>query len=211
MQYKRDLEKIRRWCIRRKLEGEGWKVTDICKHVHISRMSFYRYWNRYKKEGLNGLKDHSKRPHTIHRIDKKIEQKVIQLRNKYQYCPHKIQGTLANHYKIKVGHMTVYRILCKRGLNNHPISKPRKKRKYIRFERKFPNELWQIDLKVIESEGIWLISIFDDHSRFVLSSIKCMEGYIKQDYLPIETNNQKVWKTITDTDRPWLTVLQFTF
>ena len=139
-------------------------------------MSFYRYWNRYKKEGLNGLKNHSKRPHTIHRTDKKIEQKVIQLRNKYQYCPHKIQGILANHYKIKVGHMTVYRILCKRGLNNHPISKPRKKRKYIRFERKFPNELWQIDLKVIESEGIWLISIFDDHSRFVLSSIKCMEG-----------------------------------
>ena len=101
---------------------------------------------------------------------------MIQLRNKYQYCPHKIQGILLNHYKIKVGHMTVYRILCKRGLNNHPISKPRKKRKYIRFERKFPNELWQIDLKVIESEGIWLISIFDDHSRFVLSSIKYMEG-----------------------------------
>ena len=62
-------------------------------------------------------------------------------------------------------------------MNNHPISKPRKKKKYIRFERKFPNELWQIDLKVIEeNEGIWLISIFDDHSRYVLSSIKCMEG-----------------------------------
>lgn len=76
MQYKRDLEKIRRWCIRRKLEG-GWKVTDICKTVHISRMSFYRYWDRYKKEGLNGLKDHSKRPHTIHRTDNKIEQKVV--------------------------------------------------------------------------------------------------------------------------------------
>lgn len=72
--------------------------------------------------------------------------------------------------------MTIYRILCKSGLNNHPITKPRKKRKYIRFERKLPNELWQIDLKVIENEGIWLISIFDDHSRYVLSSIKCIEG-----------------------------------
>ena len=71
--------------------------------------------------------------------------------------------------------MTVYRILCKSGLNNHPLIKPRKQRKYIRFERKFPNELWQIDLKVIENEGMWLISIFDDHSRYVLSSIKCME------------------------------------
>jgi transposase len=53
---------------------DGWKVTDICKHVHISRMSFYRYWKRYKKEGgFDGLKDRSKRPHTIHKIDKKIE------------------------------------------------------------------------------------------------------------------------------------------
>ena len=51
-----------------------------------------------------------------------------------------------------------------------------KAKKYIRFERKFPNELWQIDLKVIENEGKWLISIFDDHSRYVLSSIKCIEG-----------------------------------
>jgi hypothetical protein len=63
--------------------------------------------------------------------------------------------------------MTVYRILYKSGLNNNPITKPRKKRKYIRFKRKFPNELWQIDLKVIENERKWWISIFDDHSRYV--------------------------------------------
>jgi hypothetical protein len=79
---------------------------------------------------------------------------VIQLRNRYQYCPHEIQGTLANQYNIKVGHMAKYRILCKNGLDNHPFAKPRNKRKYIRFERKFPNELLQIDLKVIENEGI---------------------------------------------------------
>jgi transposase len=121
MQYKRDLEKIRRWCIKRKLEG-GWKVTNICKHIDISRMSFYRYWKRYKKEGFEGLRDRSRRPHTIHTTNKKIEQKVIQLRKKYQYCPHKIQGTLLNQYRIKIGHMTIYRILCKSGLNNHPLS-----------------------------------------------------------------------------------------
>ena len=68
MQYERDLEKIRRWCIRRKLQE--WKVTEICKHVHISRMSFYKYWNRYKREGFDGLQDRSKKPHTIHRTEK---------------------------------------------------------------------------------------------------------------------------------------------
>jgi|SoiMethySBSTD1v2_1073268.scaffolds.fasta_scaffold22831_1 hypothetical protein len=36
MQYKQDLEKIRKWCIRRKLDGiGGWKVIDIFKHIHI--------------------------------------------------------------------------------------------------------------------------------------------------------------------------------
>jgi len=30
--------------------------------------------------------------------------------------------------------MTVYRILCKSGLNNNPITKPRNKRKYIRYD-----------------------------------------------------------------------------
>ena len=114
MQYKRDLEKIRRWCIRRRIDG--WKVTEICKHVHISRMSFYRYWKRYKEQGFDGLKDHSRRPHTIYRKDKKIEQKIVQLRKKYHYCPHKIQGTLANQYNIKIGHMTIYRILCKKWI-----------------------------------------------------------------------------------------------
>ena len=72
--------------------------------------------------------------------------------------------------------MTVYIILCESGLNNNHLTKSITKRKYIRFERKLPNEMWQIDLKVIENEGIWLISIFDDHSRYVLSSTKCMEG-----------------------------------
>ncbi|MDN5846734.1 MAG: helix-turn-helix domain-containing protein [Candidatus Nitrosocosmicus sp.] len=56
------------------------EITDICKDVNISRMSFYRYWKRYKVEGFDGLKDRSKRPHTIHKINKKIEQKIIQLR-----------------------------------------------------------------------------------------------------------------------------------
>ena len=113
MQYDKDLVKIRRRCIKRKLQG--WKVTEICKHVYISRMSFYRYWNRYKREGFDRLQDRSKRPHTIHRTEKRIEQKIVQLRKKYHYCPHKIQGTLVNQYKIKIGHMTIYRILCKRG------------------------------------------------------------------------------------------------
>jgi hypothetical protein len=61
--------------------------------------------------------------------------------------------------------MTVYRILSASGLNR-PLQKPRLKRTYKRWQRKHPNSLWQCDLKVIPPAR-WLITILDDHSRYV--------------------------------------------
>ena len=57
---------------------DGWKITDIHKTINICRTSFYRYWNRYQKDGFDGLNEMSRRPHTIHTIDKKVEQKILQ-------------------------------------------------------------------------------------------------------------------------------------
>ena len=68
---KHNIVKIRRWCIRRKLDE--WKVTDICKTIKISRTSFYRYRNKYQKDGFEVLKDKFRRPHTIHSTDRKME------------------------------------------------------------------------------------------------------------------------------------------
>ncbi|NOJ32248.1 MAG: hypothetical protein DA329_08940 [Candidatus Nitrosocosmicus sp.] len=70
VQYRKDSVKIRRGCIRRILDG--WKVTDICKTINISRTSFSRYWHRYQKDGFDGLNGRSKRMHTIHRTDRKV-------------------------------------------------------------------------------------------------------------------------------------------
>src|SRR5688572_31145828 len=33
--------------------------------------------NRYQKNGFDGLNEMSRTPHTIHRIDKKVEQKIL--------------------------------------------------------------------------------------------------------------------------------------
>jgi putative transposase len=161
-----DVEKLRRWCIRRKLQG--WKVAEICHHARISRTSFYRYWNRYEKHGFDGLKTRSRRPHTIHRKDDTIVQKVPEIRTQEQYCPQRIAGILKRQGLLTIGHMTVYRILCRHGLNK-PLSQPRVKRKYRSFQKDHPNEMWQqIDLKIVNSK--WMVSILDDHSRYILAS-----------------------------------------
>ena len=69
--------------------------------------------------------------------------------------------------------MTVYRILCQSNLNK-PLQKPRIKRSYIRWQREHSNSLWQCDLKLVGEE--WLITILDDHSRYVTASQIFKEG-----------------------------------
>jgi transposase InsO family protein len=70
-----------------------------------------------------------------------------------------MQGTV-------IGQRTVYRIICRWGLNR-PLSEPRKRLRYIRWERPIPNDLWQADWKWVPWLGKWLIAFLDDHSRFV--------------------------------------------
>ena len=164
MKKPRDIVKLRRWCIRRR--GEGVSANEICTAAQIPRRTFYNWLNSYRQSGLEGLEPKSRRPCTIHRTPSEIVEKVILIRQETGWCPHKIAGHL--HLQgTPIGHMTAYRILCQEGLN-HPLQKPRTKRSYIRWERRHSNSLWQCDLKITGSR--WLITILDDHSRFVTAS-----------------------------------------
>ena len=162
--------KLRCWCIRRR--GEGLPVSQICSAAQIPRRTFYNWWSRYRLHGPEGLKPRSKAPHTIHRVDSIITERATALRREKSWGPQLIAGYLGTR-DIKVGSTTVYRILCREGLN-HPLTKPRTKRTYTRWQRRHPNSLWQCDLKVVGAR--WLITILDDHSRYVTASEIFKEG-----------------------------------
>jgi transposase InsO family protein len=165
MQKTRDIAKLRRWCMRR--DGEGVSVSEICTSAQLPRRTFYNWRQRYREGGLERLlTDKPKTAQTIQRTSHEVATKVSQLRLETGWCPHKIAGHLRKH-NIAISHMTVYRILRSQGLN-HPLTKPRIKRTYKRWQRTHPNSLWQCDLKLTGRE--WLIGILDDHSRFVTGS-----------------------------------------
>ena len=170
MKKPRDIVRLRSWCIRRR--GEGASVTKICAAVQTPRRTFYNWWNRYHQRGLEGLKLQSKRPHTIHRTPTQTVDEIKALRQRTSWCPHKIAGYLRTQGR-PVGHMTVYRILYSSGLNK-PLQTPRVKRTYTRWQRRHSNSLWQCDLKLVDAK--WLITILDDHSRFVTASHIFKEG-----------------------------------
>jgi transposase InsO family protein len=88
------------------------------------------------------------------------------LRHQKGWCPILIEGHLRRG-GIDVGHTTIHRLLKQAGMNN-PLQKPRQRRCYRRWQRRHSNSLWQCDLKLADAR--WLITILDDHSRFVTAS-----------------------------------------
>lgn len=167
----RDINRLRRWCIKRKLEG--WKVTEICEHARIPRPTFYVWWNKYQDDGWESLEPRSRRPLTIHRTPQETIDEVIRLRKQYNWGPNKIEGYIRQHRPAgiaPIGHNTIYRIISNAGLNN-PIDKPRKTWGKRRFVRSKPNELWQADWKLTASDE-WLLTYLDDYSRYIVGSDK---------------------------------------
>jgi len=166
----RDIVKLRRWCMRRR--GEEVSVSEICTGTQIPRRTFYNWWSRYREGGFENLTDKPRKPNTIHRTPDETVKAVTNLRRETEWCPHRIAGYLRKN-GVEICHMTVYRILRREGLN-HPLAKPRMKRTYKRWQRRHPNSLWQCDLKLVDAR--WLITILDDHSRFVTGSEYSMKA-----------------------------------
>jgi transposase InsO family protein len=82
--------------------------------------------------------------------------------------PHKIKASL----DLDISHQTIYKILADAGLVKR---QKRRKRKFEPFRRGHPNELWQIDYKILEKggrgrPGIYLLSVKDDHSSAILAA-----------------------------------------
>ena len=165
MKKTRDIVRLRRWCMRRR--GEGVSVSEICTSARIPRRTFYNWLNRYREGGYENLNDRPRKPNITHKTLDETVGCIIDLRRETGWCPHRIAGYLRKN-GIDVCHMTVYRILCREGLN-HPLTKPRTRRTYTRWQRRRSNSLWQCDVKVVDAK--WLVTILVDHSYVIGSQI----------------------------------------
>jgi putative transposase len=163
----RNSDKLKRWIIRKKLEGQP--ITAICIQARISRKMFYYWWSRYQAEGWKGLQEKPKGRPREPGFDGSLKEKVIKLRKRYEWGPNKIAGYL-RHKGFTVDHHKVYAVICEAGLN-HPITEHRKTWGTKRFQREHNNSLWQADFKLC-SDDFWMISYQDDHSRFITGSVK---------------------------------------
>lgn len=80
---------------------------------------------------------------------------------------HILEQILDSKYARHIPHNRIHGVLKEMNLASDEPKKQRKK-KWIRYERKYSNSLWHTDWKYLDGSG-WLIAYLDDASRFVVS------------------------------------------
>ncbi|HDZ61332.1 MAG TPA: hypothetical protein ENH46_06495 [Candidatus Pacearchaeota archaeon] len=123
------------------------KILKAMFNYEIASRALQRWDERLRKTEWD-LKDKSKKPKIIHyKINSKIEKRVIDLRNKTGYGANKIAC-----FVHEISESSIKRILNKHNLTN-PNPRRKKRLKYIRWQRKHCNSLWQMDISDQKIKG----------------------------------------------------------
>jgi transposase InsO family protein len=142
----------RRLAIIRHAQEVTGNVSLTCRYFGITRQAFYNWLRRYEEHGVDGLRDRSRRPHTIPNATKaEVVGKIVYLRQHYHFGPHKIAMYLKRYHDIQVSPSGVWRILKRLDMSRLPASQRYRRHvdRWKRYEKPLPGHRVQIDVKFI--------------------------------------------------------------
>jgi transposase InsO family protein len=156
-------------------------VAVFCRAQGISRQTYYKWKKRFEREGLDGLRDRSRRPvSTPFATAAGVEDAIVRARKELADAgefngPFSIAARLVEQGVSPLpSRATIARILSRRGqVRPQPRKRPRSS--YRRFQAGRPNEMWQSDWtewQLIDRDGIRhpvaIAGTLDDHSRLLV-------------------------------------------
>lgn len=158
------------------LSGE--KMASLCREFGISRVTGYKIWNRYQEQGISGLPNRSRAPHSHpNRLPFAVEELIVRLKKeKPNWGAPKIRELIARRYcDIKLPVIsTVHCVLDRHGL----VNRKKRQRKFSSIagylsKPKHPNDLWCTDFKgqfkMKNREYCFPLTISDFKTRFLIS------------------------------------------
>ena len=157
--------------------AENANLRRLCRRFGISPNTAYKWLDRFRTAGTNGLADRSRRPHNSPaRTSKQMEETIVKLRGKHPaWGGRKLERRL-----LDLGHTGVPRPSTITAiLRRHQLLDPEESAKhqaFRRFERAAPNELWQMDFKgdfKLSQGRCYPLTILDDHSRYAIAVEAC--------------------------------------
>lgn len=164
--------------------GDGETVTDVAARFGVSRQTVHAWLGKYEAGGLENLGDRSHRPRSCpHQMSPSVEVAIAELRRAHpSWGPRRLAFELGNSSWVGSGSRGrrrcrrsrgVYRALVRLGLIDPNARRPRD-RKWRRWERGQPMELWQLDVVggfvLADGTKAKALTGVDDHSRFCVSA-----------------------------------------
>lgn len=156
--------------------ADGLSVSQVAQKVGVSRQTLHSWLARYEAEGLEGLKDRSHRPvRCPHQMPAHVEAALLELRRSRPYWgPRRLVFELAKRQVMPVvSESAAYRALLRAGMID-PAARDRRSRKWKRWERGAPMELWQMDIvggfPLADGTSAKALTGIDDHSRLCVAA-----------------------------------------
>jgi transposase InsO family protein len=151
--------------------SDGLSISQVASKVGVSRQTLHSWLARYEAEGLDGLVDRSHRPASCpHQMPAAVEAALLELRRSRPYWgPRRLVFELAKRRVAPVpSESAAYRALVRAGMID-PSVRDRRSRKWKRWERGAPMELWQMDVvggfPLADGTSAKALTGIDDHSR----------------------------------------------
>lgn len=151
-------------------------LSSICRKFCISRTTGYKWKKRFEKEGLQGLKEQSRRPKsTYSQISHEITTSIVALRQAHpSWGATKIKKLLRSDFKKVPSRRTIHRILQDCNLVLTRVFKRRRNiPKTIVLAAKYPNHVWTVDFKGLwktkDGKKVFPLTIRDEYSKFILA------------------------------------------
>ena len=159
-------------------EAGTYTFSDLCKRFGVSRPVGYKYLNRYKENGDEGLKELSRAPHSVpNKTPKNISDALVQLRKvhprtgaekliekmKEEFDPEELPAVSTGNLILKNAGLCQKRKRRRRIEPIHPV-----------FDPQGPNEIWSADYKgqfrMRNSVYCYPLTIADSYSRYIFAA-----------------------------------------
>lgn len=163
-------------------ESGHWTMTELCSRYGISRITGYKWLDRYRQEGVGGLQDRTRAPKSCpHETPGDQVRLILEENERYGWGPRKILKRLCTRFPDRSwpARSTILDILRRHGRVT-----PRRRRRHWKHpgaapvNTTAPNQIWTVDFKgqFLMRNGLYCypLTILDHFSRYLL----CCHGLL---------------------------------
>ena len=169
------LEKLE---IIRLVERSHLPARRTLKMLDIPSTTFYRWYERLQTGGPEALDDRPPKPGRVwNRIPEDIRDRIVKLAlDEPELSPRELAVRFTDTESYFVSEASVYRLLKSHDLITSPAFIVIKAADQFKDKTTAPNQMWQTDftyLKVIGWGWLYLSTILDDYSRYIIAWKLC--------------------------------------